>query len=161
MDLLARLAERDLAPPGSGVVLVEWGDDGGGFEPPRWIAPLHRHFGDEEAWYVLEGTLGFLVDGEQLRASAGEAVIVPRGAAHTYWNAGRGPARYLLVMSPSIKAIIDELHGPGGKDDATLAAIFARHDGEFLGWEPDGSRRVTKPSPSHSHVTDGEDQARG
>jgi mannose-6-phosphate isomerase-like protein (cupin superfamily) len=134
MDLLARLAERDLAPPGSDVVLVEWTDDGGDFDPPHYIAPLHRHFGDEEAWYVLEGTLGFLVDGTELRAGVGEAVIVPRGAAHTYWNVGTGPARYVLVMTPSIKAIIDELHGPAHKDDATLAAIFARHDGEFLGW---------------------------
>lgn len=28
---------------------------------PELIAPLHKHHNDDEAWYVLEGTLGFQI----------------------------------------------------------------------------------------------------
>jgi len=41
------------------LVLVEWRDPGGGTDPPRYIAPLHVHHEDDEAWYVLEGTLAY------------------------------------------------------------------------------------------------------
>jgi mannose-6-phosphate isomerase-like protein (cupin superfamily) len=36
---------------------AEWTDEGGGFDPPRLITPLHLHREDYEVWYVLEGAL--------------------------------------------------------------------------------------------------------
>ena len=38
-------------------VIAEWQDPGGPPEPPRFIVPLHTHYHDDEAWYVLEGSL--------------------------------------------------------------------------------------------------------
>jgi mannose-6-phosphate isomerase-like protein (cupin superfamily) len=114
---------------GSDFVLVEWSDDGES-SAARPIAPLHRHLGDDEAWYVLEGTLGFIRGDERLEASAGAAVLVPRGVAHSYWNAGSGRARYVLVLTPRIAALIDALHEPGAHDD--LAGLFRRFDSELL-----------------------------
>ena len=37
----------------------------------RPIAPLHRHLADDEAWYVLEGTLGFIRGEEMPRGARG------------------------------------------------------------------------------------------
>lgn len=108
-------------------VLAEW-RDGGETSRERPVAPLHVHHEDAEAWYVLEGRLGFLLGNEVVEAGEGEAVLAPAGVSHTYWNAGRGPARYLVVMGPRVAALIEELHRPG----AVPADVFARHRSALL-----------------------------
>ena len=50
------LAGNVLGSVGNDFVVAEWKDAGGPPGPPRWIAPLHLHRHDDEAWYVLEGT---------------------------------------------------------------------------------------------------------
>ena len=60
-------------------VLVEWTAEVG----THWIAPLHVHHADDEAWYVLEGELGFRLGDEEVVAAAGSAVVAPpRHAPH-------------------------------------------------------------------------------
>jgi mannose-6-phosphate isomerase-like protein (cupin superfamily) len=111
------------------LVLAEWVDDVES-SAERPIAPLHRHLRDDEAWYVLEGTLGFIRGDERLEAPAGSAVIVPGGVAHTFWNAGSSRARYLLIMPQRVAALIAALHEPGAFDDA--GPVFHRFDSELL-----------------------------
>jgi len=114
---------------GDDLVLAEWLDDGES-SPDRPIAPLHRHDADDEAWYVLEGALGFAYDDERVEVTAGSALLVPHGVAHTFWNAGPGRARYLIVMTPRIAALVQALHEPGGRDD--MPELFRRHASELL-----------------------------
>src|SRR3954465_942491 len=102
------LAGEQLGGPQSDFVIVEWTDSGD--SEWEWIAPLHVHHRDDEAWYVLEGALGFQVGDEQVVARAGDAVVVPHGPPHTFWNATAAPCRYLIVMTREIKAIIDDVH---------------------------------------------------
>jgi mannose-6-phosphate isomerase-like protein (cupin superfamily) len=110
-------------------VLAEWIDHGE--TSAEWpIAPLHRHLSDDEAWYVLEGTLGFARGDDRLVAPAGSAVLVPRGLAHTFWNAGGDRARYLIVMTPRIAALVEALHEPGARED--LPGLFRRFGSELL-----------------------------
>lgn len=109
-------------------VIAEWRDDGE-TSAERPIAPLHVHFSDDEAWYVIEGRLGFVRGDERVEAAAGSAVLVPRGTPHSYWNATAGPTRYVIVMTPRIAALVDALHEPGGFDDPS--ALFARFDSEL------------------------------
>jgi mannose-6-phosphate isomerase-like protein (cupin superfamily) len=99
---------------------VEWTAEVGN----RWIAPLHAHERDDEAWYVLSGQLGFRLGPDEVVATAGAMVVAPRGMPHTYRNAGTEEARYLLVMTPRIARLIDALHQPG----ADVPALFAAHD---------------------------------
>jgi quercetin dioxygenase-like cupin family protein len=76
------------------------------------------------------GKLRFRIGGETFEASRGDAVLAPKGVPHTYGNAQPGQqARYLLVMTPRIRALIDALHTPDADDPA---AIFAAHDSELL-----------------------------
>ena len=49
----APLAAGELGGPSDDFVIVEWSDSGHG--EWEWIAPLHVHHADDEAWYVLEG----------------------------------------------------------------------------------------------------------
>ena len=67
------LAGRQLGGPQSDFVIVEWTDPGA--SEREWIAPLHVHHADDEAWYVLEGVLRFRIDEETF-----EAVLVPRSS---------------------------------------------------------------------------------
>jgi mannose-6-phosphate isomerase-like protein (cupin superfamily) len=110
-------------------VVAEWVDEGES-SAERPIAPLHVHHGDDEAWYVLEGALGFRSGEERLQAHTGAGVLVPRGTAHTFWNSAGARTRYLIVMTPRIAALIEALHEPGASDD--LHALFRRFDSELL-----------------------------
>jgi mannose-6-phosphate isomerase-like protein (cupin superfamily) len=123
------LAGEQLGGEGSDFVIVEWSDSGdSGWE---WIAPLHVHHADDEAWYVLEGTLRFRLGDQELEAGPGGAVLASKGTPHAYGNARRGvPARYLLVMPPRLRDLVRALHEPGAGD---YAEIFRAHQSELLG----------------------------
>ena len=126
------LAGRTLGPPDGSFLLAEWTADVGGEEPPRTIAPLHVHFEDDEAWYVLEGTLRFRIGGEEIEAGPGAAVFAPSGVPHTYWNPSPEPARYLLVMTANVYALIEELHATGVLDAVGMRRVFENHASELL-----------------------------
>jgi NAD(P)-dependent dehydrogenase (short-subunit alcohol dehydrogenase family) len=98
-------------------------------DPGVPIAGLHVHHADDECWIVQDGRLGFRVGDEERVIGAGESLLVERGTPHSYWNPGPAPARYLLVMTPRIHALIEALHA-GDRSD--WAAIFAEHDSELL-----------------------------
>ena len=113
---------------GEDFVVVEWraAPDTSAERP---IAGLHVHHEDDEAWYVLEGRLGFRVGDEVVEAGQGAAVLVPKGTPHSYWNAGEVEARYVLVMSPRTAALVAALHSGSGE---SYDEIFRRHASELL-----------------------------
>ena len=74
----ADLAGGLVAAPESQIVLAQWSDPGGEHDPPRFIAPLHVHHADDEAWYVIEGALVVRAGDRDVEVPAGGAVIVPR-----------------------------------------------------------------------------------
>jgi len=125
---LPSLADGQLGGPDSDFVIVEWSDSGDSdFE---WIAPLHVHRADDEAWYVLEGVLRFRLGDDTFEAAPHTAVLAPKGTPHAYGNARkRERARYLLVMTPRIRALVEALHAPGAGD---YAGIFRAHESELL-----------------------------
>jgi len=112
-------------------VLAEWSDNGE-TSTERPIAPLHVHHSDDEAWYVLQGTLGFRLDDTQFVAPAGSAVVAARGVAHTYWNATGEAARYLIVLTPNLMRLIDEIHASEERTPEAMRQLFGRYDSELL-----------------------------
>ncbi len=130
------LSGRTLGSAGNSFVIAEWRDPG---EPqrsdsasPRWIAPLHLHNNDDEAWYVLEGKLCVLVGDDTVEAAAGTAVLVPGGTPHTYWNPDAAPVRYLLIMTPRIHQLIQAIHATQDRSADGMRAVFKSHDSELL-----------------------------
>jgi len=99
---------RSVSLGGMGVIFkVSGADTGGAFaivehpiEPGRLVFP-HVHQHEDEYSYVLEGTIGARVGGQEVVAGPGSYVIKPRGLMHTFWNAGPGPARLLEVIAPA------------------------------------------------------------
>ena len=114
------LHKNVIGSPDGAFVIAEWQDPGGYTGPPRLIAPRHVHHSDDEAWYVLDGTLCVQVGDDVVEARAGSAVYVPRNTPHTYWNPGPEPARYLLVMTSNIFRLIQEIHATSERSAPAL-----------------------------------------
>src|SRR2546430_14085092 len=114
------LAGNILGSVGDAFIIAEWQDTGGPAGPPRLIAPLHLHHRDDEAWYVLEGTLRLRVGKDEVEAGEGAAVFVPRGTPHTYWNPGPGRVRYLLLMTTNIYRLIQAIHSASERTTPAL-----------------------------------------
>ena len=126
------LLGKTIGSSNEGFVIAEW-QDAGVTNEARPVAPLHLHHRDDEAWYVLEGMLGVQVGGNKVEARPGSAVFVARGTPHTYWNAGTGHLRYLLIMTSNIHQLIQEIHAATDRSPAAMRDIFRRHDSEILG----------------------------
>lgn len=115
------------------IVLVEGEIDGATGDDRMLIAPFHIHHSDEEIFYVLSGRIGFIVGDEEFIASAGDAVLVPPGSVHSWWNESEMPARYLIVMSKRLDDLINALHA-APRSPEEMQQIFTAHDSTLLGW---------------------------
>src|SRR5271170_7999155 len=91
--------------------------DGGDFSlmertlpPAGRRPPAHRHTNCSEAYFVLDGLVSVIVDGEELTVGPEGFVLVPRGTAHTFGNAGDEEARLLVIHAPAMDAYFAGLH---------------------------------------------------
>jgi mannose-6-phosphate isomerase-like protein (cupin superfamily) len=60
----------------------------------------HSHEANEELFYVIEGTMSFLVGGEWVEARRGTFLRVPAGTAHNFENRSDARAGVLNVFIP-------------------------------------------------------------
>ena len=77
--------------------------------PGARTPPPHRHVNCSEAFFVLDGTITFWLESAELAGRAGDFLLVPRGAAHTFGNQGAEPARLLVLHAPAMDAYFAEL----------------------------------------------------
>src|SRR5262245_19123051 len=93
-----------------------------------WLEPhtqgpgAHSH-PEDDVFYVLEGTMSFLVDGQWLDASRGSFVLVPAGVTHDFEN--RSGVR-ACVLNFSIPGNFEE-------DMPNIAKWFAEHPPGYAG----------------------------
>lgn len=62
-------------------------------------AHVHRH--EDDAFYVLDGELTFLLGEREVAAGAGTFVLVPPGVEHTFENRTDTPVRVLNIHTPA------------------------------------------------------------
>lgn len=62
--------------------------------------PMHVHDNEEEAFYLLTGTLDLYVADDVQRVEAGAFCLIPRGTPHSFVSTSAEPARMLVVVSP-------------------------------------------------------------
>jgi quercetin dioxygenase-like cupin family protein len=67
---------------------------------PGAAPPLHVHYQEDEAFYVLEGELTFKCGDETARATAGSFVFLPRGIPHGFVVESDTPVRMLTLLVP-------------------------------------------------------------
>lgn len=68
-------------------------------EPPGAEAPLHVHHREDEAFYVLEGSVTLEVGDQTIEARAGDLAFGPRDVPHRY-TVGPDGCRMLFICTP-------------------------------------------------------------
>jgi quercetin dioxygenase-like cupin family protein len=61
----------------------------------------HVHDDEDDSFYILEGELTFVVEGEEVRAPAGTFVLIPPGVEHGFRNDTDTAVRILNVHAPA------------------------------------------------------------
>lgn len=77
--------------------------------PAGRMPPPHVHVGCEEAYYVLDGLVTFLLAGDERTVGRDTFVLVPSGTGHTFGNTSAEPARLLVMHSPALDGYFAEL----------------------------------------------------
>ena len=100
--------------------------------PPGTFVPPHIHPTQDEFILVQEGTLDLKLDGQWVKAHAGDLVRLPRGIPHGYFNKSDKPARALFWVSPmqKLEELFDRLHNLD--DPAEVVRVSAEHEVNFL-----------------------------
>ena len=70
--------------------------------PGGKMPPPHRHQGNEEAYFVLNGAVEFRLADEMFEGTPGTFVLVPAGESHTFANTSDAPTRLLVLHSPGL-----------------------------------------------------------
>lgn len=96
--------------------------------------PPHRHTNCSEAYFVLDGLVSVTIDDQVLTVGPEGFVLVPRGTAHTFGNAGGDEARLLVIHAPAMDAYFSGLHDlwnrdepPSPDEERTLMSRFGMH----------------------------------
>ncbi|MBV1781284.1 cupin domain-containing protein [Paeniglutamicibacter sp. ABSL32-1] len=89
--------------------------------------PLHEHVGEDEIFYILEGTVTFwAAEADGLTLGPGDCILMPKDVPHTF------------QASPDIEAKWLVMSAPGGLEKFFRAvAIPADYAGPQRGWEMD------------------------
>jgi mannose-6-phosphate isomerase-like protein (cupin superfamily) len=61
----------------------------------------HVHADEDDAFYILDGELTFLLEEGDVSAPTGTFVLVPPGVKHTFRNALDRPTRVLNIHTPA------------------------------------------------------------
>ncbi len=104
--------------------------------PPDYATPLHIHYTEDVAVYVLEGTLTFFWGSEKKNAVAGSYFFQPRGTPHGFRVEGNTPALILYMTIPAgFDRFVIEHKLPTPESEPEMAA--ARYKIEILGRLPE------------------------
>jgi quercetin dioxygenase-like cupin family protein len=112
---------------------TQWIDE----TPPGGGPPPHRHWNDDEWFFVLEGQVSFFDGNEWHSASPGASAFMPRGSIHTFKNNGTSTLKMLVTTAPSgfesfFSRCAAEFARPGGPNMPRIVGIAADHGIEFV-----------------------------
>jgi quercetin dioxygenase-like cupin family protein len=72
-------------------------------KPSGFVAAAHVHPFQEERFQVLEGTVMFRIDGQEVAAEPGDTILVAAGRKHQFWNAGDEEVRFACEVRPALQ----------------------------------------------------------
>jgi mannose-6-phosphate isomerase-like protein (cupin superfamily) len=97
--------------------------------------PPHRHDWDE-AYYILDGEIDFVIDGDTVTSKRGDFNYLPRGTIHGFKGSSDSPARVLIFAAPAHGSeFFHELSEQVRKtpdDLAKIPVIGRQHGIEFI-----------------------------
>ena len=77
--------------------------------PGGRMPPPHRHVGNDEAYFVLDGEVTFVLEPGTTTGGPETFVLVPAGASHTFGNTSQALARLLVIHSPALDGYFADL----------------------------------------------------
>lgn len=112
--------------PGDEITFLITGEETGGAVfmaelsvPPGGGPPPHIHHGEDESFYVREGTLAIRMGDRTVNAGPGDFVHIPRGTVHCFKNTGSGNAKMLVTFTPAgMEKFFEEAFYPAGDRSA-------------------------------------------
>lgn len=103
---------------------------------PKHAGPTPHHHPWDEAYYVVEGEVDFMIEGRPQRIRAGDFVYAPANTVHAFSGASDEPARMLVFDAPAhAEAFFEELHDEGAqvpRDLQKVAEVGDRHGITFV-----------------------------
>lgn len=119
--------------------------------PPHFETPYHLHHAEDEAFYVLDGELTVVCDGQKTVAGPGSYVFLPRGIPHGFRSSSDKDSHVLIHAIPGEKVgfvamlleMADCLHDrhklpqPTPVDLDRLKALCKQNQIDILGLLPD------------------------
>jgi quercetin dioxygenase-like cupin family protein len=126
-DHVDMLVTQDMTG-GASATLIETSPPGGG-------PPPHKHENEDETFFVVEGEYEFLVDGQWIKASAGDSFYRARGTVHTFRNCGTTTGKILIFVTPGgFQSYLEEISPLSVPADmARLIEISGRYGISFEG----------------------------
>jgi quercetin dioxygenase-like cupin family protein len=110
-------------------------------EPPGIEVPLHVHYREDEAFWILEGDVTITVGDMTVECHAGDYAFGPRGIPHRY-TVGENGCRMLFILTPGgFEGLVREmgeparartLPPPGEPDMERVAAVAQAYGCELL-----------------------------
>jgi quercetin dioxygenase-like cupin family protein len=117
--------------------------------PPGFAPPPHLHHREDEAFYILEGSITFRCGERTFTATPGAFVYLPQGIVHGFTVAADQQARVLQINTPTgLEHFFEEmgekapaltLPPPGPPDVEKLMTLAARYHVELKGAPPQES----------------------
>lgn len=71
-------------------------------KPSGFVAAAHVHPFQQECFEILDGSVTFRLDGQELPTKPGDRILVPAGRKHQFWNAGDEVARFECEVRPAL-----------------------------------------------------------
>jgi len=71
-------------------------------KPSGFVAAAHVHPYQHERFQILEGSVTFRLNGQEVTAGPGDCIRIPPGMKHQFWNAGDAEARFACEVSPAL-----------------------------------------------------------
>lgn len=98
--------------------------------------PRHVHHGQDEWFYVVQGTFEAEVGQERFRLVPGDSLFAPRGVPHAWAHVGDAEGTLLTIASPAgtfERFMVDTTRHAALPREGEIAAAFAAHDMTVLG----------------------------
>jgi steroid delta-isomerase-like uncharacterized protein len=111
--------------------------------PTGFATPYHTHHREDESFYILQGEVAFVTDGNWQHVGRGTFVFGPREVAHGFKAVGGNPVQMLVQATPGgFEQFVMELAQPLGDPNAppdipTLVETAARYGIDIHGPLPD------------------------